>query len=83
MTDEERASFAEWLLRKDRGRPETHEQRVWHHMYETLEGIREQSERIARLEELAIAMWPFVSKADRMQWPELVEHMRELGLEVE
>ncbi len=35
----------------------THEERVRHHMYETLEGIAEQSERIASLEELVADMW--------------------------
>ena len=34
----------------------THEERVRHHMYETLEGIAEQSERIASLEELVLDM---------------------------
>ena len=37
----------------------THDERVHHHMYETLEGIAEQSERIASLEELALDMWDF------------------------
>ncbi len=32
----------------------THEERVYHHLYETMEGIAEQSERIARLEELVL-----------------------------
>lgn len=35
----------------------THEERVRHHMYDTLEGIAEQSERIASLEELVLDMW--------------------------
>lgn len=30
----------------------THEERVWHHEMETLEGIHEHAERIASLEEL-------------------------------
>lgn len=34
----------------------THEERVRHHMYETCEGIAEQSERIASLEELVLDM---------------------------
>ena len=34
----------------------THEERVRHHMYETMEGIAEQSERIASLEELTLDM---------------------------
>ena len=32
----------------------THDERVYHHLYETLEGIAEQSERIASLEELVL-----------------------------
>ena len=35
----------------------THEDRVWHHEMETLEGIHEHAERIASLEELVIDMW--------------------------
>lgn len=35
----------------------THEERVYHHLYETMEGIAEQSERIASLEELVLDMW--------------------------
>lgn len=34
----------------------THEERVYHHTYETCEGIAEHAERIALLEELAIYM---------------------------
>lgn len=34
----------------------THEERVWHHEMETLEGIHEHAERIAALEELALDM---------------------------
>ena len=40
-----------------RGGRMTHEERVYHHMYETLEGIAEQSERIASLEELVLAFY--------------------------
>ena len=32
----------------------THDERVYHHLYETNEGIAEQSERIASLEELVL-----------------------------
>ena len=32
----------------------THEERVFHHMYETNEGIEQQSKRIAKLEELVL-----------------------------
>lgn len=35
----------------------THEERVRHHMYETLEGIAEHAERIASLEELCHDLW--------------------------
>ena len=34
----------------------THEERVFHHMYETNEGIEQQSKRIANLEELVLDM---------------------------
>lgn len=37
----------------------THEERVYHHLYETMEGIAEQSERIASLEELVAELWKF------------------------
>ena len=42
----------------------THDERVYHHLYETLEGIAEQSERIASLEELVL---------DFMQCPSYLE----------
>ena len=58
----------------------THDERVYHHMYETNEGIAEHAERIASLEELVRDMWDFISKTDRMQWPEIADRMR--GLEV-
>lgn len=35
----------------------THEERVYHHLYETMEGIAEQSERIASLEELVLDLY--------------------------
>lgn len=35
----------------------THDERVYHHMYETCEGIGEHAERIARLEELVLDLW--------------------------
>lgn len=38
----------------------THEERVWHHEMETLEGIHEHAERIASLEELVLDMWALV-----------------------
>ena len=42
----------------------THDERVYHHLYETLEGIAEQSERIASLEELALDVWALVAGYD-------------------
>lgn len=39
----------------------THEDRVWHHEMETLEGIHEHAERIASLEELVADMWACIS----------------------
>ena len=41
--------------------PDQRAARLRHHMYETCEGIREQSERIVALEELVADMWAFVS----------------------
>lgn len=35
----------------------THDERVRHHTYDTLEGINEHAERIAKLEELVLDMW--------------------------
>jgi len=35
----------------------THDERVYHHMYETNEGIAEHAERIASLEELVRDVW--------------------------
>ena len=60
----------------------THEERVRHHMYDTLEGIAEQSERIASLEELVLDMWHELhaeggSAQRRMA---LADRMRELGV---
>lgn len=61
----------------------THDERVNHHMYETLEGIAEQSERIASLEELALDLWPraafTMTKKNKESW---LERFRDLGLEV-
>lgn len=71
----------------------THEERVYHHLYETMEGIAEQSERIASLEELVLDMWDFfcVMPDDEPHFYkeeldfsiEVWKRMRELGLEVE
>ena len=42
----------------------THEERVYHHLYETLEGINEHAERIASLEELVLDMWHVLEYAN-------------------
>lgn len=45
----------------------THEERVYHHLYETNEGIAEQSERIVKLEELVAELYHFADFAcDRL-----------------
>lgn len=41
--------------------PEQRNQRIYHHLYETCEGISEQTERIVKLEEL-------VEKVDYFYW---------------
>lgn len=59
---------------------EQREERLRHHLYETNEGIREQSERIVKLEELV---------NDLIQWDEghhvmpygTAQRMRDLGVE--
>jgi len=69
----------------------THEDRVWHHEMETLEGIHEHAERIASLEELALALADCrnttCDDCVRRDYPEggcsLDGVMRELGLKVE
>lgn len=40
--------------------PEQRNQRIYHHLYETCEGISEQTERIVKLEELVANMWGFL-----------------------
>ena len=59
----------------------THEERVRHHMYETLEGIAEQSERIASLEELVLDMveWAYIDSSCALQ-EQFADRMRELGV---
>ncbi len=64
----------------------THEDRVWHHEMETLEGIHEHAERIASLEELVLDMWKGavmrMDFAERYAFiGEFADRMRELGLE--
>lgn len=66
----------------------THEERVYHHLYETLEGIAEQSERIASLEELVLDMYgrlQAAGEATGMGWMDarMAERMRALGLDPE
>ena len=62
--------------------PEQRAARLHYHMYDSLEGIEQQSERIVALEELVEDMWEHISKADRLMWPELSGRMSELGVEV-
>lgn len=66
----------------------THEERVRHHMYETLEGIAEQSERIASLEELVLDMHARLRAADMVYDGGIMDarmtaRMRALGIEVD
>ena len=68
----------------------THEERVYHHSYETCEGIAEHAERIAKLEELVIKLWHLLYfglfKAREVEWTELkdaADQMKALGLEVD
>ena len=42
----------------------THEDRAWHHEMETLEGIHEHAERIAKLEELVLDLMSCPSHLD-------------------
>ena len=52
----------------------THEDRVWHHEMETLEGIHEHAERIAKLEELVLDMLLYYAM------PGAIDYKREAGL---
>lgn len=62
---------------------EQREERLHHHLYDTNEGIEQQSNRIVDLEELVLDLWPRASftmrPADRAAW---VGRMRGLGIEV-
>lgn len=61
----------------------THDERVWHHLYETGEGIAEQSERIASLEELVLDLYDFARDAEyatSAEWSCYLRRMRELGV---
>lgn len=77
------------LRREAGGGRMTHEERVKHHMYETLEGIAEQSERIASLEELVADMWAYITepvgkrnnlKERLARFDDIADRMRELGV---
>ena len=73
----------------------THEDRVYHHMYETNEGIAEHAERIASLEELVRDMmqawWAcdnekcprYDERCDTEKFCAFDECARELGVEYE
>lgn len=68
----------------------THDERVYHHMYETLEGIKEHAERIASLEELVQDMWAHsycsiveTREDDDQHIDDVINRMRELGVEVD
>ena len=70
----------------------THEERVWHHEMETLEGIHEHAERIASLEELVADMWdfffavpnePHTCKEEILFSFKVWKRMRGLGIEVD
>lgn len=61
---------------------EQREERLHHHLYDTCEGIREQSKRTVDLEELVLDLWPRAAftmrPADRAAW---AGRMRGLGIE--
>ena len=67
----------------------THDDRVYHHMYETGEGIAEHAERIAKLEELCedlmgwVCCLQFGGKLPRDNYIALEDRMCELGMVVE
>jgi len=54
----------------------THDERVYHHMYETNEGIAEHAERIASLEELVRDLWEYTG--EKCPIDEFERRMREL-----
>lgn len=70
--------------------PEQRAARLHYHMYDSLEGIEQQSERIVALEELVEDLWPYAEGVWK-HWPlppdstersELLERMRKWGIEV-
>ena len=69
---------------------EQRQERLYHHQYETNEGIEQQSERIVAMEELVMDVWPYAESVWK-HWPlppdstersDLLERMSELGIEV-
>lgn len=66
-----------------------HDKRVYHHMYETGEGIAEHAERIAKLEEMCRELMGWVcclqlgGKLSRNEYIKLENRMCELGMAVE
>ena len=75
--------------------PEQRAARLHYHMYDSLEGIEQQSERIVTLEELVMDVWracpAYEDDCKRCQhyvgdddiWCDFVLRMCELGIEVE
>ena len=67
----------------------THDERVYHHMYETNEGIAEHAERIASLEELVRDVWHLFTEHGAVHPCDLPvvdavrDRMRELEVEYE
>lgn len=63
----------------------THDERVYHHEMETLEGIHEHAVRIASLEELVLDMWGWllVPSVGGATLYDIAGRMRELGIEVD
>ena len=75
--------------------PEQRAARLHYHMYDSLEGIEQQSERIVALEELVQEIWkscptdeddcnrcPHRLVEDDEDWCDIPIRMRELGIEV-
>lgn len=63
----------------------THDERVWHHEMETLEGIHEHAERIASLEEfvedMLLNMRGCALRGEPLRLREFACKTRELGIE--
>lgn len=64
--------------REGRMTDEERQERLRHHMYDTNEGIREQSERIVKLEELVADMW---DAGHHVMPYGTAQRMKELGVE--